>query len=137
MEIFDERKILLQLPIAALVTVVIAFVFNNAFFYVGEGLQMAELEVLFTPISLFVAAILTAFAFDFHTNTVNMEEVPVALIVLGIVSLIGVIFEPMRLSELHTTTGSFSSLGGYLSTVLLLSYTFIGISVSERYIIGQ
>lgn len=136
MDLFNERRILLQLPLAALFTIIIAFIFNNAFFYLSEGLQSTGYEMLFTPISLMIAGILSYFAFDLHSNTITMEEVPIAIIVLSIVSLIGALFDPFRI-EIYEIAGGFSQMGQFGTIILMLAYTFLGISIAEQYVLGE
>ena len=130
---YNITKTLLKFLIAGVLTAVLFLIFNTAFYFVATGLENTGFEKVVPAMTLLLASAISYYAFQLHDATVNFEEIPIALVVLAIVSLIGVFFEPLHIS--FEAMDQVEGVVGSLATrILLLSYVFLAVTVSERII---
>lgn len=117
---------------AGLVTSLVAFVVNN-------GLStLAEVQMLsgyLAPLSLFVVGAVSLVAFRFNEGPQTWEDVPVAMLVLGVVSLLGSFTDLITLEvAAMASQTSVTGMSTLASILLLLSYAYLGLAVTEKYV---
>lgn len=129
---FDLKRMIPTVIVAGVVTSLVAIVINYGLEFIG-GLGFFP-DALLGPLALVIVGAVGMVGFGLYQGTQTLEDLPEALMVLAVVTGLSTIEGlPVVLdaSVFGSLSGSVSTL---VSLVLLLSYTFLGMGITNRYV---